>query len=348
MKNSFKRRNPKFINLSKIKNERKKKHNQTQKINRKQKINEKRNIDIDEITDKLEKINLGKNIEILAAIWSHGGQCVIGIDKEPFFVVKPNVQTNILGLGYSGVCSISNSKTNTEIDNNLRVNPNENTTTNLTEKLLFNTKEFIKQTGTNKKSLYDPFVINDNEEKIEDYYSLVKNYDSKRCNKLYAGYKPGDPLYLPGQIKNGKILLRLYAMNTTGLKYSGSSKFPHDIYLDDNTSLNDIIDTIISFVYEHSKFVDNEEKLIINLFDSTCNYTADETIPNLAFTDTKTQRQNKTVKRTNIMQERIKDLTLNLDKWGIRSKSKKSIEISPKKTSSHSHRKNSKTSSRIS
>jgi len=335
--NSLTRRGFKTVNLSKLKSERKKRHNQTQKLNRRKTINEKRNIDIDEITEKLEKTHLGKTIEILAAIWAHGGQCVIGKNKDAFFIKRQNVQTNILGLGYSGVCNISNSETFDEIDKSLRVKPSDITTTNLTEKLLFNTKNFIKQEFQTKESIYDPFVLNDKEENNQEYFSLVENYDSKRCNKLYGGYKPNDPLIIHDQIKNGKVLVRIYSMRITSMKENGETSiptsFPHDIYLNDNSTLNDVVDVIIKFVNEHSKLIENKEKIVIHLFDSSCNYTEDA--PNLAFTDTKKQRQNKHTKRTNVMQERIKDLTLNLSNWGIRSKSK---ETSPRKTSSRRSR----------
>ena len=259
---------------------------------------------MNEMMEELGKVNLGETVEVLAAIWGHGGQCVIDKNKEenkPFFEVHKNVQTNVLGLGFSGVCSITSDLHNMQIDNALRVNPKLINSTNLTQNMIEATKGYIEY----KAEEDYPMLLEKETDEERQLYSYIMDYgkEKRRCNKVYSPLQKGDN-FVPNQEKNGKVLVRIYAIQPSD---SSSTSFPIDLYFDSGISLNQIRDAIISKKEEIVQKLSPSrkfEKLVINLFDSTCNYTGEDA-PNVAFTDTTKQRTMKGVVKTTAKEQNL-------------------------------------------
>jgi hypothetical protein len=277
------------------------KSTQTQSRKRKEKVDSKQSID--ELVKDFEKISLGKTVHIIAAIWGHGGQCVIGknMGDTPFFQVRKNIQTNILGLGFSGICTMISSQMNAQIDNTLKTNPKGINTKNISKAMIEITKGYIEH----RKEETNPILVAKEDYADEELYSYVMNYgkDKKRCNKIYSAYKTGDP-FLPNQLRNGKLLVRIYSIN---LPDSLNFPLPYDLYFNDGISLNQIVDTIASEIDEIVKKMPSSnkiEKLDIHLFDSTCNYTSEIT-PNIPFTDTAKQRTMKGIVKTTAKEQNM-------------------------------------------
>ena len=308
--------------LTKKRSTRMESYRNTQKSQRKDKIQEDRDIDMDVITEKMGKIRLGKDMEILAAVWAHGGQCVIRRpnDENALFKVYRNVQTNIFGLGVSGVCTISSPDLNIKIDNTLRTKPSEITTSRLTEALLEHSKKHItgnlQNSKTEKERLYAPFLNNTSFSELGDLYSFTENYglEKPRCNKIYSGFTEKEKIFFPGHYSDGKVVLRIYSarVGNSSIPVPEGVTFPYDILLESGTSLNQVIRQIILFYkkikrdWKEEEEDEDIEKLVIHLFDNSCNYTAEET-PNIAFTETEKQRKNaEKIVKTNLLTEREK------------------------------------------
>lgn len=320
-----------------------KKRTETQRRTREKVVKKKRSFDVDDLIQQIETLHLGKNIELKAAIWGHGRQCRIG-EKDAVFKVHDNVQTNILGLGFSGVCNIGNVKLINDIDKMLKTKPGNLSSKNLSYALIKQTEVFIEH----QKKLEEAKIKGEGsipilwvETNNEDLFSYVENYgkDKHRCNKEYGGYKEKDPS-LSDQIKNGKVLVRIYNIKIGDEVVN----VPHDLYLEDGSSLNDIISHIIDFINKNiMEKITSKQKinnLIIDLFDSTCNYSADT--PNIAFTETVKQRNKKGIvrttatKRVNIMR-----------KTRYRSKSSLNSTVSSRRSSRRSSRSSSSHSSKF-
>jgi hypothetical protein len=219
--------------------------------------------DMDKLDKLFNKIHLGDEIIVKAAIWGHGAET----DHTQLFTPIPNLQLNIQGLAESGKCNIATEQVVSQIDHFLKTKsdwPLSNKALESKYKELLPT--VIPTTTLNGKLL--PQVN----------FGYVENYgnssEKPRGDKKYSGeYNIYDGALLAVGVPIQGPLLRIYELIKDGINI-----LPHpiDIQLLNGVSLTEIPIYIKEMVRSYPGInIRNIHKIIINLFDYSCNFTED-------------------------------------------------------------------------
>lgn len=222
-------------------------------------------------------LTLGTTTTVKAAIWAHGSQGQVTQEFSQIFTPIPNMQLNIFGLAISGECTIHRADAFNSLDTFMR-GKQWPPAPGLFEDMFDQLREAL--TETDKK-----VALPKGTSKFE--YSKDYGRDKPKAEKFFTGAnKPyeNDNLHIAFGITD-KPLLRIYEIMHGG-KNVLTSMFPEqevrvknckDIYLDSESTLRDIMNTIGTLCTSSLE----TNKIVVELLDDSCNSTIDSQPPTI-------------------------------------------------------------------
>jgi hypothetical protein len=223
---------------------------------------------VDRLGKDVSELNIGRDIIVKAAIWGHGAQT----SHTQTFQPLPNIQLNIQGFAESGQCSLGSPASIIAIDTFLK----ETNIWPLPKAAL--ESEYVKL----YHNIQDPVLKKKAMEKAR--YEHKKNYgdpsETTKGDKTYYGSNdPNDPFLLSLGVPRTGPLLRIYKIMIDGVNILPPGSF-YDVQLSNGVTLSQIIREIEIHIALHTRgpidIMNTINKLIINLFDNSCNSTSGE------------------------------------------------------------------------
>jgi hypothetical protein len=271
------------------------------KVKRQQQINTKRSFNgiKNETPLLLDKIQCN----ITCAIWGHGA---LVEPQTPFINNYSNangkVTLNVLGLGVSGVCSVSTLYTMPDgtpvnlIDEQLKQN------IPLSHEYLTKTNNATVSSMYSSKILKHPAIITQLNSK-DDIYSYVKNFGNtqrQRTDKIYSGETTDLWIRFIPASAHGPVV-RVYNITFIDPKHNqviSIQKPIHDLSLANGSRIGNVLDHIVEYVKTQTPLLDLRRYIIsptikvdidIDVFDTTCNYTVKP--PTMAYLENRKIRE---------------------------------------------------------